>query len=751
MDWLLQLPDPRDASGGAAGNDATANSQALRPLKGSASQQRLPSRGSQGGGPKDLAGAAPAKRAPNPLGGAGAAQAAVVRAARRPGSAQQQAAVKVAARTPPSMGLSSTLPSADTNVVSAPTMASIYGGGAGGVGAKAGATVIAAKPSGAAGMAAVRPLNSSATDPLLMQAARAGQNKGLLRTSSGLLPTRTQMVTPGAPPVGGSFGAAGVTTFGADGGLGRGLSRCSSTGMLAPSGCGLGSATSAMAASMGSIGSFGASSAAMGAHHGGAMGAKRLPSGAASGAVVGDASAAVGARVGGGSSRASAESFRSEALQLEVSWTEQLQALQEGEAEEETGSAHVASRRLELCRALFGRIIERDVPFGRLLERVRKEYEAALVAGVQPADMLPELERTRTELSRTVRENAGLKRRGTMLEEENALLCSELTKLAEREKRLRDEVKAYQAHAKEMEEAAEAQAQAEHAALTAELERELPSSARPGDVTPMLGGENNLPAKVPQAIVTRPAIVGRLDMSLVVAQRDADAKAEREEAAAAAAHEAAEHGDEDEDEDDEERMLAIEQAAAMMAAGKEVPEHLQAAVAAARERLRQMGWELDGDDEDEGEEDDYGDEEDDEANPYFERENGQPRTLTPAEQKQLLLGAPPGSTALSTAAAASSTTHKPPPAKPPPAAAAAAKAPATAPAFGGAPIPALNMNVLSDAKPLSYHSEFTAAEARNAAAGIPTTSEASAHVDKLLYGGQPGGPPKLQPLSAVNA
>ncbi|KOO27345.1 hypothetical protein Ctob_003577 [Chrysochromulina tobinii] len=449
------------------------------------------------------------------------------------------------------MGLSSTLASADTNVASAPTMASIYGGGAGGVGSKAGATVIAAKPSWAAGMAAVRPLNSSATDPLLMQAARAGQNKGLLRTSSGLLPTRTQMVTPGAPPVGGSFGAGGVTTFGADGGLGRSLSRCSSTGMLAPSGCGLGSATSAMAASMGSIGSFGASSAAMGAHHGAAMGAKRLPSGAASGAVVGDASAAVGARVGGGSSRASAESFRSEALQLEVSWTEQLQALQEGEAEEETGSAHVASRRLELCRALFGRIIERDVPFGRLLERVRKEYEAALVAGVQPADMLPELERTRSELSRAVRENAGLKRRGTMLEEENALLCSELTKLAEREKRLRDEVKAYQAHAKEMEEAAEAQAQAEHAALTAELERELPSSARPGDVTPMLG--------------------------------------------------------------------------------------------------------------------------------------------------------------------------------------------------------ALNMNVLSDAKPLSYHSEFTAAEARNAAAGIPTTSEASAHVDKLLYGGQPGGPPKLQPLSAVNA
>ena len=737
MDWLLQLPDPRDASGGAAGNDATANSQALRPLKGSASQQRLPSRGSQGGGPKDLAGAAPAKRAPNPLGGAGAAQAAAVRAARRPGSAQQQAAVKVAARAPPSMGLSSTLPSADTNVASAPTMASIYGGGAGGVGAKAGATVIAAKPSMMAGMAAVRPLNTSATDPLLMQAARAGQNKGLLRTSSGLLPTRTQMVTPGAPPAGGNFGS---------------LSRCSSTGMLAPSGCGLGSATSAMAASMGSIGSigsFGASSAA--------MGAKRLPSGAAMGAVVGDASAAVGARVGGGSSRASAESFRSEALQLEVTWTEQLQALQEGEAEEETSTMHVASRRLELCRALFGRIIERDVPFGRLLERVRKEYEAALVAGVQPADMLPELERTRTELSRAVRENSGLKRRGTMLEEENALLCSELTKLAEREKRLRDEVKAYQAHAKEMEEAAEAQAQAEHAALKAELERELPSSARPGDVTPMLGGENNLPTKVPQAIVTRPALVGKLDMSLVAAQREADAKAEREEAAAAAAHEAAEHGegDEDEDEEDEERMLAIEHAAAMMAAGKEVPEHLQAAVAAARERLRQMGWELEGEGEDEDEDygEDYGDEEDEEANPYFEREDGRPRTLTPAEQKQLLLAAPPDSTALSTAAASTALTS--PPAKPPPAAAAkpppAAAAAAKATAFAGAPIPALNMSVLSDTKPLSYHSEFSAAEARNAAAGIPSTSEASAHVDKLLYSGQPGGPPKLQPLSAVNA
>ena len=76
---------------------------------------------------------------------------------------------------------------------------------------------------------------------------------------------------------------------------------------------------------------------------------------------------------------------------------------------------------------------------------------------------------------------------------------NELTKMAAREQQLRHEVRAYQEHAYDLQQAAVHQAEQEQAALTAELERELPASARPGDVTLRLGGEENLPTKVGQA------------------------------------------------------------------------------------------------------------------------------------------------------------------------------------------------------------------------------------------------------------
>ena len=91
-------------------------------------------------------------------------------------------------------------------------------------------------------------------------------------------------------------------------------------------------------------------------------------------------------RSGESGGRTSADGFRSEALQLEVRLAEGLQKLQD--AESESGDdLHSSARRLELCRTLFDRIIERDAPFGRLLERVKREYESALQ--VRPA--LPQL------------------------------------------------------------------------------------------------------------------------------------------------------------------------------------------------------------------------------------------------------------------------------------------------------------------------------------------------------------------------
>ena len=368
------------------------------------------------------------------------------------------------------------------------------------------------------------------------------------------------------------------------------------------------------------------------------------------------------------------------------------------------------------------------------------------MSGVQPSEAHPELDRVRQELARATRENAALKRRGTMLDEENGILRGELTKLAEREGRLQEEVKAYAEHTRQLQQAAEAQAEAEQAALTAELERELPESARPGEVTPRLGGDVNLPPRVPQAIVDRPAIIAPLDMQLVVAQRDMDAKAEREEAEVVAAHNVARA-------DavsamgagmDEDKLLAIEEAAAMMAAGKEVPEHLKAAVVAARERLREMGWDMDEDDDEDEEDADDDDDDDDDANPYFSH----PRVLSAAEQEALPMQTrpPPASAAASTACSTACSTASGSVTAPTAAPAATATA-AAAKHKGLGSVPPLQMGALtSGAKVPSYAAEFAEAEARNAAAGIPNATEASATVDKRLYGDQA---PKVTEASAA--
>ena len=242
----------------------------------------------------------------------------------------------------------------------------------------------------------------------------------------------------------------------------------------------------------------------------------------------------------------------------------------------------MASRRLQLCRSLFERIIERDAPFGRLLSRVKIEYESALAAAQQPPE--PKLEAAEKELARAQRDMIAAKTAITTIQEENSMLRQELSAMMQREQTLREEIRAYQEHAYEMQQAAVQQAEAEQAAINAELERELPPSARPGDVTHRLGGEMLLVETIPPP-PPRPSNVPQLDMGLVYAKKDADAKAEAEEEKAREKAEGGHgggghHGDEDEDDDeddddedegeemDEEEMARLRHLHELVASGK---------------------------------------------------------------------------------------------------------------------------------------------------------------------------------------
>ena len=246
------------------------------------------------------------------------------------------------------------------------------------------------------------------------------------------------------------------------GGLGRGgLARCSSTGVLTP--------YNAQAPHQAGAGASFASNPS--------LASKRLPSGG--GAAPGSTSSGRASESGRGRAASDAsDGFRSEALQLEVRLAEGLQALQDAEATEgEDGGTQAASRRLQLCRTLFERIIERDAPFGHLLQRVKREYEAALQAvrgaaprgtpaiparlRTRPSSLLEltngvsilaprrsqsatpsdtELERCQSELSSTRRQLSQSQKSTKVLEEENAQLRAQLAKLAEREAALREEV-----------------------------------------------------------------------------------------------------------------------------------------------------------------------------------------------------------------------------------------------------------------------------------------------------------------------
>lgn len=246
--------------------------------------------------------------------------------------------------------------------------------------------------------------------------------------------------------------------------------------------------------------------------------------------------------------------------------------------------------------------------------------------------------------------------------------------------------------------------------MMAELERELPASARPGDMTPRLGGDANLPMTVPMAVVERPSRVPELDMGAVAAKREEDAKADAAEAKEAAnakqykahqGHESASH--QSSDAAHNERLVAqMEADLVALATGKGLPSGFEwdpthPAVVAARAKLEELGW--DDEEEDGQEEDEYEDDE----NPYVSFSTGVsadlPRVLSP------------GSMAAATHPSAEKKGQT------------------------NTKVPALNLSSLADPekKPVSYHAEFAAAMEKHGEVP-PELAAQSAHVDQMLYG-----------------
>ena len=346
----------------------------LRPLKASATQPRLPSRQPAAGG-TNLVAARRAAAGGNLAGGA---------RARRPGSAQHPSKP---ARPPHGLG-------AHSGAANVAGLMSMSGGVYHPLGQPSSKTMPQPLPQPVGGMSGMTlppscgaapsatpagrlTFGASASDASLRNPKQGASGGRLSRTHSGMLPPRKDL--------GGSEAAIGPASAGGTAytrGF-SGLTRTSSVGVL----------------TSGSMASSGRSAGAP---------------------------EAAPANSGG---------FRSEALQLEVRFTESLQALAESSDE---GEGQIAARRLALCRSLFERIIERDSPFGRLLSRVKAEYETALKAAAQP--LKPQLDVAQNELARVQRDMIGAKQAISTLQEENVLLRAELSHMVEREAQLRAEV-----------------------------------------------------------------------------------------------------------------------------------------------------------------------------------------------------------------------------------------------------------------------------------------------------------------------
>ena len=308
------------------------------------------------------------------------------------------------------------------------------------------------------------------------------------------------------------------------------------------------------------------------------------------------------------------------------------------------------------------------------------------------------------------------------------MLRTELSTMVQREARFKEEIRAYQEHAYEMQQAAVQQAEAEQAAITAELQRELPPSARPGEVTPRLGGDADLcDLSELDPPPPRPQIVPVLNMGLVHAKKEADAKAEAEEDRAAPMAEGGEEDDEEEEEDDDDdddddddeaeevemaRLHALQLAVAngTVDLSQGIPPHLMPGGMAGARLEAALGWVAAGRGAEDGE----------------ASSDAKPRVLAAVE--------PP---------------DDPPPPKAPPQAPERALPAYASGASGGelrpgsAPsVPALNLKPFREpgTQPEGYHDEFLREMAAAKASGaIPADGldERSAAVDRMLYSHDP--------------
>lgn len=234
----------------------------------------------------------------------------------------------------------------------------------------------------------------------------------------------------------------------------------------------------------------------------------------------------------GGGGGGGGQGFRSDALQLEVKLAEGLQALQNAEArsnEQGENPRRRAQQRLQLFRSLWEKVIERDASFGVLLRRIKAEYESALT--LQGGGLGPEegdaaaLRRENLELKQMLQQASRRER------ELNEQLEAYETKLYEQQRQLQQQGAAlaqqrmYDQEAYEDEEAMAAE-------VAAQLAEEMPASARPGSITPSLGSGRLATIQPPPA---KPACIPSLDMNIVAAAREAEARAEAEAAAEEAA------------------------------------------------------------------------------------------------------------------------------------------------------------------------------------------------------------------------
>ena len=193
-------------------------------------------------------------------------------------------------------------------------------------------------------------------------------------------------------------------------------------------------------------------------------------------------------------------------------------------------SAHTRAgrRRLQLFRVIFQRVIDRDVPFGALLRRVKDEYERELASAQQAANSQRRATASQSEASRElVRQNADFKEAAARKQAQNDQLHSRLQAAEKEQHALREKLQLYESKQHVLHEQPHSQPTEEEIrdddAVATELARDLPASARPALITPTLGSGR---LAVVGPIAPPPLVIPALDMLAVERIRLEDERAQ---------------------------------------------------------------------------------------------------------------------------------------------------------------------------------------------------------------------------------